>query len=54
MTSEVDSLPQMLDLIHMNIHNVLLTTWTFAYRANVSYHGHNPMLVLKTNPVVTL
>ena len=30
-TSEVDSLPKMLNLIHMIIYNVFLTSWTFAY-----------------------
>ena len=32
--SEVDSLPKMLDLIHMII-DVSLTSWTFAYKSNV-------------------
>ena len=34
MTSEVDSLPKMMDLIRMIIYNVLLTSWTFAYKSN--------------------
>ena len=40
----------MLDLICMIIYNVFLTSWTFAYKANVFYHAHNPMLVF--NPTV--
>ena len=34
-TSEVDNLPKMLDLTHMIIYNVFLTSWTFAYESNV-------------------
>ena len=45
MTPEVDSLPKMLDLIHMISYNVFLTSWTFAYKLNVFYHGHDSMLV---------
>jgi len=39
-TSEVESLPKMLALIHMIIYNVFLTSWTFAYKSNLFYHGH--------------
>ena len=42
--SEVDSLPKMLDLIHMIIYNAFLTSWT--------YYRHDPMLVLEINPIV--
>ena len=34
MTSEVNSLPKTLDLIHMIIYNVFLTSETFAYKSN--------------------
>ena len=44
MTSEADSLPKMLDLICIVIYNVFLTSCTFAYRSNIFYHGHNPVL----------
>ena len=47
-TSEVGCLPKMLDLICMIIYNVFLTSWTFAYKANVFYHAHNPMLCCNT------
>ena len=43
-TSEVDSLPKMLDLILMIIYNAFLTSWT--------YYRHDPMLVLEINPIV--
>ena len=52
MTSEVYSWHKMLDLICMIIYNVFLTSWTFKYESNVFYHGHDPMLVLKINPIV--
>ena len=45
MTLEADSLLKMLDLIHMISYNVFLTSWTFAYKSNVFYHGHDSMLV---------
>ena len=50
--SKVDSLPKMLDLIHMIVYNVFLTSWSFAYKPNVFYHRHNPLLVVKLNPIV--
>lgn len=49
---EVDSLPKILGLIYMIVYNVFLTFWSFAYKSNVFYHGHNPMLVVKLNPIV--
>ena len=52
MTSEVDSMPKMLDLSRMITYNIFLTSWTFAYKSNVFYHGHNPMLILKISPIV--
>ena len=35
MTSEVDKLPKILDLIRMILYNVFLTSWTFTYKSNV-------------------
>ena len=46
-TSEVDGLPKMLDLIHMIIYNVFLTSWTFAYKSNLFYHGHETAAAAK-------
>ena len=52
MTSEVDSLRKMLDLTCMIIYNVLLTFAPLHINQVFFYHGHNPVLVLKTNPIV--
>ena len=54
MTSEVDSLPKMLDLILMFSYDVFSTSWTSAYESNVFYHLQDPMLTLKINPIVEL
>lgn len=37
----------MLGLSHMIIYNIFFTSWTFAYKSSVFYHGHNLMLILK-------
>ena len=52
MTSEIDSVPKMLDLSRMIIYNIFLTSWTFAYKSNVFSHGQDPVLVLKINRIV--
>ena len=54
MTSEVDSLPKMLDLILMFSYDVFSTSWTSEYESNVFYHLQDPMLALKINPIVEL
>ena len=48
--AEAGSLPKMLDLICTIIYDAFSTSWTFAYKANVFYHAHNPTLVF--NPTV--
>ena len=35
MTAAVDNVPKILDLVHMILYDVLLTSWTFAYESNV-------------------
>ena len=45
-------LPKILDPIRMIIYNDFLTSWISAYKSNVFYHGHSPMLVLKISPIL--
>ena len=52
MTSEVDSLPKMLDLIRMIIYNVFLTFRPLYINQMLFYHRPDLMLVLEINPVV--
>jgi len=47
--SEVDSLPKMLDLIHMIIYDVFLT---LHINQMPFYQRPDPMLVLEINPIV--
>ena len=51
MTSEVDNLPKILDLIHIIICNVFLTSWTFAINQMLFYHRPDSMLVLEINTI---
>ena len=37
----------MFALIHMIIYNVFLTSWTFAYKSNLFYHGHETAAAAK-------
>ena len=50
-TSERDSLPKMLHLIHMTIYNVFSTSWTFANQ-KLFYPRPDPMLLLEISPIV--
>ena len=34
------------------MYNAFLTSWTFAYESMFFYQGHNPIHVLKINPIV--
>ena len=33
--TQVDNVPKILDLVHMILYDVFLTSWTFAYESNV-------------------
>ena len=52
MTSERDSLPQILDVTLMIIYNVSLTFGPLHINQAYFYHRRDPMLVLEINPVV--